>query len=98
MAHTPLTVSIWYGVMEAEDLYQFKLASLTATASIGAHPDLDVSHSQAVFSKLYEKALYGMPYSVPFEGPSEEVMQAVDAYKQWKKFFDNNKEFDIKLT
>jgi hypothetical protein len=98
MAHTSLTVSVWFGVMEAEDLYQFKLASLMATASIGAHPDLDVSHSQAVFGKLYEKALYGMPYSFPVEGPSEEVMRAVDAYRQWKKFFDNNKEFDIKLT
>ena len=97
MAHTPLTIAIWFGVQEAEDLYQFKLASMVGTAAMGSHPDMDASQVQALFTKQYEMALHGMPYSKAVEGPSAEVMQAVETYNRWKDFFKSNEGFGIKL-
>lgn len=97
MAHTPLTIAIWFGVQEAEDRYQFKLSSMIGTAAMGSHPDMDASQVQAMFSKQYELALYGMPYSKAVEGPSAEVVQAVETYNRWKDFFKDNSGFGIKL-
>ena len=97
MPHTRLTKALWFGLMEAEDRYQFKLASMVAMAALGSHPSMDVAHSQTIVGKKYDEALFGMPYMDRQQtvAVSEDVQKAVDAYHRWSEYFARNNITDI---
>ena len=84
-------------MMEAEDRYQFKLASMVAMAALGSHPSMDAAQSQTIVGKKYDEAQFGMPYMDREQSAavSEDVQEAVEAYHQWSEYFARNKITDI---